>query len=48
MSLFHSYLGWYYSLAGKPQQALALMKWVEGCARENGDLPEQVCVHFMF
>jgi len=40
--LLTSYLGWYYVHAGKHSKASDLMRWVECCARENGDLPEQV------
>jgi len=40
--LLTSYLGWYYVHAGKHTKASELLRWVEGCARENGDLPEQV------
>jgi len=40
-----AYLGWYYATVGDVQRALELRAWIEGCAEENGDLPEQISDH---
>jgi GH15 family glucan-1,4-alpha-glucosidase len=40
--LLSAWLGWYYARSGQPEKARSLLKWVEGHADEDGNLPEQV------
>jgi GH15 family glucan-1,4-alpha-glucosidase len=40
--LLAAWLGWYYAEAGKTEQALELLSWVNDQAAAEGDLPEQV------
>jgi GH15 family glucan-1,4-alpha-glucosidase len=43
--LMSCWLGWYYSLAGKPEKAEAILAWAENQANEKGELPEQSFEH---
>jgi GH15 family glucan-1,4-alpha-glucosidase len=43
--LLACWLGWYYCLTGRPSLAAPILDWVEGCADERGELPEQVSDH---
>lgn len=43
--LLTAYLGWYYVECGKLNEARRLLGWVEGHARTDGMLPEQVPEH---
>ena len=45
--LLTAWLGWYYVLTGKKEQAREMLKWIENTAAENGDLAEQVNVHLL-
>lgn len=40
--LLTGWLGWYYAQIGKFEQARELLGWMEGCASQDGNLPEQV------
>lgn len=39
------WLGWYYSLAGKPDKAQEILEWIESQANEYEELPEQSFEH---
>lgn len=43
--LLACWLGWHYCRAGEPRRAEAILKWVESCANEAGEIPEQISVH---
>ena len=43
--LLACWLGWYYCRAGRPASAAPIVDWVERCANERGELPEQVSDH---
>lgn len=43
--LLACWLGWYYCRAGEPGRAEPILKWVESCANEAGEIPEQISVH---
>jgi GH15 family glucan-1,4-alpha-glucosidase len=40
--LLSAWLGWFYARTGQSEKAHSLLKWVEGQAGEDGNLPEQV------
>lgn len=40
--LLAGWLGWVYAIYGKTNQATGLLQWIESCADEDGNLPEQV------
>lgn len=43
--LLACWLGWYYCRAGRPASVAPILDWVERCANERGELPEQVSDH---
>ncbi|MEA4882308.1 MAG: glycoside hydrolase family 15 protein [Clostridia bacterium] len=43
--LLACWLGWHYCRAGEPRRAEPILKWVESCANEAGEIPEQINVH---
>lgn len=43
--LLACWLGWYYCRTGRPDAAMPILAWVEGCATGAGELPEQVSTH---
>ena len=43
--LLTAWLGWVYARMGKFEQAVALQTWIESCADDNNQLPEQVNDH---
>ena len=43
--LLAAWLGWYYCRVGRREQAAALLAWIESCADDHGELPEQVLDH---
>lgn len=45
--ILSAWLGWYYALVGKKEQANNLLHWIESTASENGDLTEQVSTHLL-
>ncbi len=45
--LLTAWLGWYYVLVGKKEEAFEMLKWIESTAAENGDLTEQVSEHLL-
>ncbi len=45
--LLAGWLGWYYVEAGEPEQARALLRWIEAQADPEGNLPEQVSTHLL-
>ncbi len=40
--LLTAWLGWYHALAGDRVRAAELLTWVEACANDRGELPEQL------
>ncbi|MCR4426284.1 MAG: glycoside hydrolase family 15 protein [Firmicutes bacterium] len=43
--LLACWLGWYRCRAGEPDRARPILEWVESCANESGELPEQISTH---
>ena len=46
--LLTAWLGWYFAKIGRMDDAQALCSWIESCADERGNLPEQVSEHVLF
>jgi len=40
--ILSAWLGWYYAKAGKKEKARGILRWIEGQAGGEGELPEQV------
>jgi GH15 family glucan-1,4-alpha-glucosidase len=40
--LLTGWLGWVYTLCGNTERAKELLMWIESCADEQGNLPEQI------
>lgn len=45
--LLSAWLGWFFALTGKEQQAQELLQWIERNADEKGNLTEQVSHHLL-
>lgn len=43
--LLTAWLGWYYLIAGRVQEATLIKDWIEAQANEQGELPEQVPIN---
>jgi GH15 family glucan-1,4-alpha-glucosidase len=43
--LLTAWLGWYYAISGERECAQDLLRWVESCADQAGNLPEQIPVN---
>ena len=43
--LLACWLGWYYCRVNRAEAALPIKKWVESCATDQGELPEQINTH---
>jgi GH15 family glucan-1,4-alpha-glucosidase len=42
--LLAGWLGWVYALSGQTERARELLRWIESCTDDEGNLPEQVAV----
>lgn len=43
--LLTAWLGWYYCLTGRADDAIRALEWVEQCMNDSGELPEQISAH---
>jgi GH15 family glucan-1,4-alpha-glucosidase len=46
--LLTAWLGWYFVQTDRIEDAEKLLGWIESCADENGNMPEQVSQHVLF